>query len=196
VKGLRRAQRTSTVGAPQGSSLTGVGIFNAREEWRDPAGDDASVPAKQKETINSGALLLGLHEKVLEIEQRLLRRLHVDKRRGNSRLARTSRTSDLMNVVLLNAFRMDVSPSSPQGRVKTTTHLDLLGHGEIDNVLNLGEIESLGRDGTGNHDVLLARLERLDRIFSLFLSCESRMGVSKRRANTRKGRGRNVLLLP
>lgn len=54
------------------------------------------------------------------------------------------------------------------------THFNLLGHREIDNVLNLCEIESLGCDGRGDHHVLLGRLECLDGVLSLFLGCERR----------------------
>lgn len=47
-----------------------------------------------------GLLLFGLHKEVLEIQERLLGSLHVDKRRRDPRLARTTRTSNLMHVVL------------------------------------------------------------------------------------------------
>lgn len=46
------------------------------------------------------SLLLGFHEEVLEIEERLFGRLHVDKCRRDSRLTRPSRPSNLMDIVL------------------------------------------------------------------------------------------------
>ena len=49
--------------------------------------------------------------------------------------------------------------------------LDLLGHREDDNVLDLIEIETLRRNTGGDHHVLRARLEGLDGVLALFLSC-------------------------
>ena len=92
-------------------------------------------------------LLASLQEKVLQIEQRLLRRVHIDERGRNAGLAATARTTDLMDVVL-----------------------DLLGHGEDDDVLDVVEVETFGSDARGHHYILRAGLERFNRILSFFLS--------------------------
>ena len=69
------------------------------------------------------ALLAGFHEKVLEVEQRLLGRVHVDERGRDTGLAAAARTADLVNVVL-----------------------DLFRHGEDDDVLDVVEVQTLGSD--------------------------------------------------
>lgn len=48
------------------------------------------------------ALLLRLHEQVLQVEQGLLGCLHVDERRGDTGLAGTTRTTTLMGIVLFS----------------------------------------------------------------------------------------------
>jgi hypothetical protein len=50
--------------------------------------------------------------------------------------------------------------------------LDLLWHGENDNVLDVIKIEALGSDARGNHDVLGARLERFNGILAFLLGCD------------------------
>jgi len=47
--------------------------------------------------------------------------------------------------------------------------LDLLWHGKDDDVLDVVEIETLGRDARGDHDVLGAGLEGFDGILSFLL---------------------------
>lgn len=75
------------------------------------------------------------------------------------------------------------------------TDFDLLRHTEIDNVLDFGKVESLGGDGTRDHDVLLTRLERLDRILSLFLGW-GRSHSSAPVIESVRRVGTNALLLP
>lgn len=58
---------------------------------------------RQSSVREEGALLLGLHEEVLEVEQGLLRRLHVDESCCNARFVATSSTAALVNVILRDA---------------------------------------------------------------------------------------------
>jgi hypothetical protein len=80
-------------------------------------------------------------------------------------------------------------------RGERRAHLNLLRHGEVDDVLNLREIESLRGDTGSDHDVLLARLEGFDGVFTLFLGCEGE--DSRRSAEVEEEREeRDTLLLP
>ena len=92
------------------------------------------------------ALLPRLHQQILEIQQRLLGRAHVDKRRRDARLAAPARTPDLVHVVL-----------------------DLLWHGEDDDVLDVVEVESFGGDAGCDHDVFGAGFKGLDGVLTFFL---------------------------
>ena len=98
------------------------------------------------------SLLASFHEQVLEVKQRLLRRVHIHERRCNSCLAATSSTPNLMDVVF-----------------------DLLRHGEDDDVLDVIEVQTLGGDARRDHDILCAGLERLDCVLAFFLGWKSRM---------------------
>ena len=69
------------------------------------------------------ALLAGFHKQVLQIQQRLLRRIHVDEGGRDTRLPASSGTTDLMHIIF-----------------------DFFGHGEDDNVLDVVEVQSLGGD--------------------------------------------------
>lgn len=59
-----------------------------------------SLFARKKRKGKEDGPLLRLLEQVLQVEQRLLRRVHVDKRRCDSRLARPTGAADLVDVVL------------------------------------------------------------------------------------------------
>lgn len=64
-------------------------------------------------------LLTCLHQQILQIEQRLFWSVHVDESSGNTSLPATTGTAYLMYVVL-----------------------DLLGHGEDNDVLNIVKVET------------------------------------------------------
>lgn len=72
------------------------------EQPRPRASYARSQPKTKRMRDQRDALLFRLHEQVLQVEERLLRRLHVDKRRRDTRLARTTRTTTLMGIVLSN----------------------------------------------------------------------------------------------
>ena len=99
-----------------------------------------------------------LHQEILEIQQRLLGRAHVDKRGCDARLAAPARAPDLVYIVL-----------------------DLLGHGKDDDVLNVSKVEPFGRNAGCDHDVLGARFERLDGVLTFFLRCMSLVSQAKAR---------------
>ena len=94
------------------------------------------------------ALLAGFHKQVLQVEQGLLGRIHVDERGCDTGLATTTRTADLVDVVL-----------------------DLLRHGEDDDVLDIVEVKPFGGNARSDHHVFCARLERLDCVLTLLLRC-------------------------
>ena len=75
-------------------------------------------------------LLACLHEKILQIQQRLFCSVHIDKRRCNSGLAAATGTADLMDVVF-----------------------DLLWHTEDDDVLDIVEVETFGCNARRHHHV-------------------------------------------
>ena len=104
--------------------------------------------------MKGDALLPGLHEEVLEVEQGLLGRVHVHERGRDPGLPAAARATNLVHVVL-----------------------DLLGHGEDDDVLDVVEVEALGRDARGDHHVLRAGLEGLDDVLPLFLRCRTVVSV-------------------
>lgn len=91
-------------------------------------------------------LLAGLHEEVLEVEQGLLGRVHVHERGRDPGLPAAARAPDLVHVVL-----------------------DLLGHGEDDDVLDVVEVETFRGDAGRDHHVLCAGLEGLDGILTFLL---------------------------
>mmetsp|Transcript_30466 Transcript_30466/g.76481 ORF Transcript_30466/g.76481 Transcript_30466/m.76481 type:complete len:586 (-) Transcript_30466:154-1911(-) len=90
--------------------------------------------------------LVSLHEQVLEIQQDALALVLVHKRGGHARLAAPTRAPNAMHVVL-----------------------DLLGHVKVDDVLDVGEVQPLGRHVGGHEHILLALLERLDGELALLL---------------------------
>lgn len=92
------------------------------------------------------ALLFRLHQEVFQIQQSLLAGIHVDEGGGNTSLAGTTGTTDLMDVIL-NLFR----------------------HRVHDDMLDFVEIESFARDARGDHDVFGARLECSNGILSFLL---------------------------
>jgi hypothetical protein len=86
---------------------------------------------------NTGDILLsGFHEQVFQIKERLFRCCHIHERRSYTCFPATPRTTNLMYVVL-----------------------DLFGHAEDDDVLDIIEVEALGCDARSNHDIFGARLE-------------------------------------
>jgi hypothetical protein len=98
---VRRAL-TTTVRAAD-AFVAGVGVLDTREEGRDPVDEEQSQRYLASTRGTSNILLLGLPQKVLEIEQGLLGRLHIDEGGGNSCLSGTSSTSNLMDIVLYDA---------------------------------------------------------------------------------------------
>ena len=104
-----------------------------RSTQQDQDEHGSNDPEGEAEEHNCDALLAGFHEKVLEVEQRLLGRVHVDERGRDTGLAATARTADLVHVVL-----------------------DFLGHGEDDDVLDVVEVETLGCDAGRDHHILRA----------------------------------------
>mmetsp|Transcript_45128 Transcript_45128/g.118390 ORF Transcript_45128/g.118390 Transcript_45128/m.118390 type:complete len:308 (+) Transcript_45128:198-1121(+) len=90
--------------------------------------------------------LLGFDEQVLEIQQDGLLAALVDEGRGDTRLAAAARAADSMHVVL-----------------------NLLGHVEVDDVLNLGKVEALGGNVGADEHVLLAFAEHVDCVLALCL---------------------------
>lgn len=177
---------TTTVRAAD-AFVAGVRVLDTRKERRDPTSKRSSQQSFASVRETSDILLLGLPEEVLEIEQGLLGRLHVDKGGGDSRLSGTSSTSDLMDVVL-RSVRVKVSGGAEGEGSEKRANLNLLRHGEINDMLNLGEIESLGSDTGSDHDVLLARFERLDGVLALLLGCERerRRSAAVREEETRE----------
>ena len=93
-------------------------------------------------------LLSSLHQQVLKIQQSLLWRIHIHKRGRNTGLPATACTTNLVDVIL-----------------------NLLRHGEDNYVLNVVEIETLGSNAGGNHDILGSGFEGLDGVLPFFLSC-------------------------
>mmetsp|Transcript_40503 Transcript_40503/g.103728 ORF Transcript_40503/g.103728 Transcript_40503/m.103728 type:complete len:298 (-) Transcript_40503:1225-2118(-) len=91
--------------------------------------------------------LLGLLQEVLEIQQGGLVLVFVDERRGNASLAAAARSTNPMHVVL-----------------------DLARHVVVDDVLNVGEIQTLGSHIRGDKHVLLPPLECIDGLKALLLS--------------------------
>ena len=113
--------KTATDGtAFERAPLGGARIFDALQERWDPVTNIDEHPhataagrqALSKRTCGDHLLLTCLHEEILEVEKRLLRGVHVDERGRDTCFAATARTADLVHVVL-----------------------NLLGHGEDDNVL-------------------------------------------------------------
>lgn len=94
-------------------------------------------------------LLASFHEKILQIQQRLLGRVHVHERRRNTGLSTATSTTNLMHVIF-NFFR----------------------HRENDDMLDFVEVEAFGSDTRSNHNVLLTTLERFDGILPFVLSWE------------------------
>ena len=120
-------------------------VFDALQERGHPT-RRISHQAKAKSVSRGRSLLAGFHEQILEIEERLLGRVHVNERGCDAGFAATARTANLVDVVL-----------------------DLLGHGEDDDVLDIVEVKTLRGDTGSNHNVLSAGLEGLDRILTFFL---------------------------
>ena len=94
---------TAADGAAAGACEACVGVLEPGEEGRDAATRRGKRTGSAQEEARVGlewdAPLLGLLEEVLEVEQRLLARVHVDKGRGNTRLATSAGTANLMDVV-------------------------------------------------------------------------------------------------
>jgi hypothetical protein len=81
-------------------------------------------------------LLASFHQEILQIQQRLFWRVHVNKRCCNACLAASSSPANLMNVVL-----------------------DFFGHRKNDDVLDFTEVEAFRRDARSHHDILRPGLE-------------------------------------
>lgn len=113
----------------------------------------------------SDLLLASFHQQILKVQKCLLRCVHIDKRRRYSCLSASTSPPYLMHIVF-----------------------DLLRHGENDNVLDVVEIQSLGRNTGSNHDIFCTCFEGLDSILTFFLSCnaqsvridELRVGTTRR----------------
>mmetsp|Transcript_21146 Transcript_21146/g.50368 ORF Transcript_21146/g.50368 Transcript_21146/m.50368 type:complete len:213 (+) Transcript_21146:145-783(+) len=90
--------------------------------------------------------LLRLDEQVLEVEEDALVDVLIDERRSDACLAAAASATDAMDVVL-----------------------DLLRHVEVDHVLYVGEVQTLGGDVSADEHILLLVLEHADRILALLL---------------------------
>jgi hypothetical protein len=91
-------------------------------------------------------LLSGFHQKVLEIQQSLLWGVEVDECRRDTSFSGTTRSTNLMHVVL-----------------------NLLGHGEVDHVLYFVEVETFRGNARRDHDIFLTRFECFDCVLALVL---------------------------
>ena len=76
------------------------------------------------------SLLPRLHQQILQIQQSLLARVHINKRRRDSGLARSTRSAYFVHVIL-----------------------DFLWHRVNDDMLDLVEVETFRGDTGGDHDV-------------------------------------------
>lgn len=89
---------TSTDGATfESSSLCCSWIFDRKKERRNSSRSEIFFAFTSYKKFDK--LLTCFHQKVLEIQQGLLGRVHVDKCRRNAGLAAASCSSDLVNIV-------------------------------------------------------------------------------------------------
>lgn len=166
------------------------------------------------------APLLSLEKKVLEVQKRLLLRVHVHERGRNSSFTRTASSSDLMHVIYIGCgcgcsevTSQNGSGRAPAGR-RTPTHPQFpsawcsstrtvssasLSFSNTstthNNVLNLVKVEPFGGDARGNHDVLGAGLESSDGILALFLGCWSAQESTRQLPSALQGRTRVIAIL-
>ena len=132
--------------------------------------------------------LLRLHQQILQIQQRLLLSVHVDERRRDTRLSRTTSSTDLMDVIFdLLRHGVVLEGTSKEGRGVSVPKKEKKGRegrerrevGTNDNVLDLVEIKTFRGDSRSNHNVLGSGLEGFDSVLSLFLSCSQQENGGK-----------------
>eukprot|EP00955_Chlamydomonas_euryale_P074163 361949-Chlamydomonas_euryale.AAC.1 len=152
------AAKVVAVGA-RGGLVLGLELWALRRTVAQAAADDAALDARRLGELlhllervvereqEVRHTLLGLSEQVLEVEQDgLVGKARVDERCRHARLAAAARAADAVHVVL-----------------------DLVRHVVVDDVLDVGEVEALGRDVGRNEHVGRAALERVDRGLALRL---------------------------
>lgn len=129
--------------------------------------------------------LLRLHQQILQIQQRLLLSVHVDERRRDTRLSRTTSSTDLMDVIFdLLRHGVVLEGTSKEGRGISVPKKEKKGRegrevGTNDNVLDLVEIKTFRGDSRSNHNILGSGLEGFDSVLSLFLSCSQKENGGK-----------------